>query len=77
MLYGFKSYKKKLERRVDTMTVLRGFGPKLLQFAEWMEQRQTQPEHRSDTYFQTYFDFYLTPVQIRKLMMEYESKNSG
>lgn len=68
LFYGFKAYKRKLEQRVDLMTVQHGFGLELMRYAQLIVQLQQKVPN--DDYFKSYFDFYMRPEEIRKHMWE-------
>jgi hypothetical protein len=64
VLYPVPAYKKKLEKRIDTITVQRGFGYQLKEFAELITR--LQKEYPDDQYYKSYFDYYLSPADIDK-----------
>lgn len=68
LFYGFKAYKRRLEQRVDLMTVQHGFGLELMRYAQHIVQLQVKSP--DDHYFKSYFDFYMRPEEIRKHMWD-------
>jgi hypothetical protein len=62
--YPLPPYKKSLERKIDSITIQRGFGHQLNAFAELIEQLQVQ--HPDDQYYKSYFDYYLSPSEIQQ-----------
>jgi hypothetical protein len=66
IFYGVKPYKKRFEKRIDGITVLHGFGRELIEYGELISHLQRV--HPKDKYYATYFDYYMTGDEIRRLM---------
>src|SRR6185436_5187889 len=64
ILYSNKEFKKKLEHRMDISTIKHGLGFQLLRLSSFTES--LQQKFPSDEYFKTYFEFYLSPEEIKK-----------
>jgi hypothetical protein len=64
VLYPLPPYKEKLEKKIDTITVQRGFGHQLKDFAELIVKLQKQ--YPDDKYYHSYFRYYLSPGDIEK-----------
>jgi hypothetical protein len=62
------NFKRTLETGTDLHAIRHGFGYQLLEYAVLVEELQKQfPE---ESYYQTYFSFYMTPAEIIAAMRE-------
>jgi hypothetical protein len=64
--YSFKSYKKTIERKADLLTVAHGLGNQIAEFGELI--RNLQKKYPKDSYYKHYFEFYLTPEEISRIL---------
>lgn len=73
--YPLKPYKKILERKIDLLTVAHGMGNQLMEFGQMITNlRKRQPK---DGYYKTYFDYYLRPDEIQRILTMRAERSNG
>jgi hypothetical protein len=68
VLYNFHYYKRKLEHKMDLTTIHHQLGQELYEHSLLVQSLQKMYPH--DSYFKTYFKFYMTPSEIQDEMIK-------
>lgn len=64
------SFKRSIEMGTDLNAIRHGFGYQLLEYAILIEELMKQ--YPDESYYQTYFSFYMTPKEIIDAMRQWE-----
>lgn len=66
IMYLFESFKKKIEKRTDRITIKHGLGHQILAYAKLVDK--LKKEYPQETYYQEYTKFYLSAAEIEARM---------